>query len=78
MLNRRTFLQAGVTAVPLAAGAALALGAGQAKAGGVQAVLLHTVVYDERFADSIAFASEARWMGQHERDPGRYHQALVR
>jgi len=64
MLNRRTFLQAGVTAVPLAAGAALALGAGQAKAGGVQAVLLHTVVYDERFADSIAFASEARWMGQ--------------
>jgi hypothetical protein len=64
MLNRRTFLQAGVTAVPLAAGAALALGAGQAKAGGVPAVLLHTVVYDERFADSIAFASEARWMGQ--------------
>ncbi len=27
MLNRRTFLQAGVTAVPLAAGAALTLGA---------------------------------------------------
>ena len=64
MLNRRTFLQAGVTAVPLAAGATLALGAGQAKAGSVPAVPLHTVVYDERFADSIAFANEARWMGQ--------------
>lgn len=64
MLNRRTFLQAGVTAVPLAAGAALALGAKQASAGGVQAVPLHTVVYDVRFADSVAFANEARWMGQ--------------
>jgi hypothetical protein len=64
MLNRRTFLQAGVTAVPLAAGATLALGAVQAKAGSVPAVPLHTVVYDERFADSIAFANEARWMGQ--------------
>ena len=64
MLNRRTFLQAGVTAVPLAAGAALTLGAKPASAGGVQAVPLHTLVYDERFADSVAFANEARWMGQ--------------
>lgn len=64
MLNRRTFLQAGVTAVPLAAGAALTLGAKPASAGGVRAVPLHTVVYDERFADGVAFANEARWMGQ--------------
>jgi hypothetical protein len=64
MLNRRTFLQAGVTAVPLAAGAAMALGANQAKAAGTSAVPLHTVVFDERFADSVAFANEARWMGQ--------------
>lgn len=64
MLNRRTFLQAGMTAVPLAAGAALTLGATQAKASGVPAVPLHTVVFDERFADSVAFANEARWMGQ--------------
>lgn len=64
MLNRRTFLQAGVTAVPLAAGAALALGARQANAGSVPAVPLHTVVFDERYADSVAFANEVRWMGQ--------------
>lgn len=64
MLNRRTFLQAGVTAVPLAAGAAMALGTKQAKAAGIPAVPLHMVVYDERFADSVAFAKEARWMGQ--------------
>jgi hypothetical protein len=64
MLNRRTFLQAGVTAVPLAAGAAMTLGAKQAKASDAPAIPLHTVVYDERFADSIAFANEVRWMGQ--------------
>jgi len=64
MLNRRTFLQAGVTAVPLAAGVA-ALGSKQASAGSNHpAVPLHTVVYDERFADSVAFADEVRWMGQ--------------
>jgi hypothetical protein len=59
MLNRRTFLQAGVTAVPLATGAALTLGANKARAA-LPAVPLHTVVFDERFA----FANEARWMGQ--------------
>ncbi|MEQ1580450.1 MAG: hypothetical protein ABL964_07660 [Steroidobacteraceae bacterium] len=64
MLNRRTFLQAGVTAVPLAAGAAMTLGAKQAKASDVPAIPLYTVVFDDRFADSVAFANEARWMGQ--------------
>ena len=63
MLNRRTFLQAGVTAVPLATGAALTLGANKARAA-LPAVPLHTVVYDERYPDSVAFATEVRWMGQ--------------
>lgn len=63
MLDRRLFLKAGVmSAVPLATGAVLTLGAGQAAA--QPAVPLHTVVYDERYADSVAFAQEARWMGQ--------------
>ncbi len=64
MINRRGFIQGGVVAaVPLVTGAGFALGGGQARAS-LPAVPLHTVVYDERFADSVAFANEARWMGQ--------------
>jgi|CXWL01.1.fsa_nt_gi hypothetical protein len=68
-MDRRTFIQAGMlTALPLATGARLVLGSAQPQAAHPlepqQRVPLYTVVYDERFADSVAFADEARRLGQ--------------
>lgn len=61
MINRRGFLKAGlVSALPFAAGASPLF----APRDGVAAIPLYTVIFDERFADGLAFASEARWMGQ--------------
>jgi hypothetical protein len=69
-MDRRAFIQAGMlSALPLATGARLALGNAQPPVGEKGPALhasvpLHTVVYDERFPDSVAFADEARRLGQ--------------
>jgi len=58
MANRREFMVAGA----VAAGGASLLGAGAAEASQPLADL-YTVVYDERFPDSVAFAAQARRQG---------------
>lgn len=62
MTNRRQFLQIGVTAtaLPLASRAAHAAGV---DLGGVESVPLYAVVYDTRFAASVAFARRAEALG---------------
>jgi hypothetical protein len=57
MINRREFLQVGIAAIPLVTLPSSAF------AVEVAAVPLYKVIFDERFAASVAFAAEARRLG---------------
>ena len=62
-MDRRTFIQAGLlTALPAATGARLVFRMAQPPVAR-KLVPLYTVVYDERFPDSVVFAGEARRLG---------------
>ena len=65
MPNRREFLQIGIaaTTLPLAAHAARAAGIAAAHSADLQALALYKVVYDLRFAESVAFARRAQTLG---------------
>jgi hypothetical protein len=66
MTSRRTFLQIGIAASawPLATHAARAAGLGGAASSGPPALPLYKVVYDTRFAASVAFGRRAASLGQ--------------
>ena len=65
MTNRREFLQIGIAAstLPLAAQAARAAGIDLAEREDGAFIPLYKVVYDTRFADSVAFARRAEALG---------------
>ena len=65
MPNRREFLQIGIAAstLPFAAQAARAAGIAAAPSPDSQALALYKVVYDSRFAASVAFARRAQSLG---------------
>ncbi|HLF13166.1 MAG TPA: hypothetical protein VJA26_18345 [Gammaproteobacteria bacterium] len=65
MTNRREFLQIGIaaSALPFASQAARAAGIAQPELADSDVLPLYKVIYDLRFADSVAFARRAETLG---------------